>query len=72
MDDGKGEVPEPRRRPAGARLRGRCSPRADPVEFHVDDENQAASMCYTSGTTGNPKGVVYSPPLDLPAHRSAR
>ena len=24
------------------------------------DENQAASMCYTSGTTGNPKGVVYS------------
>ncbi len=24
------------------------------------DENQAAGMCYTSGTTGNPKGVVYS------------
>jgi len=24
------------------------------------DENQAAAMCYTSGTTGNPKGVVYS------------
>ncbi|WP_344064269.1 fatty acid--CoA ligase [Nostocoides vanveenii] len=24
------------------------------------DENSAASMCYTSGTTGNPKGVVYS------------
>jgi fatty-acyl-CoA synthase len=24
------------------------------------DERQAASMCYTSGTTGNPKGVVYS------------
>jgi len=22
-------------------------------------------MCYTSGTTGNPKGVAYSPPLDL-------
>jgi fatty-acyl-CoA synthase len=33
---------------------------ASPVEWHVDDENQAASMCYTSGTTGNPKGVVYS------------
>jgi fatty-acyl-CoA synthase len=33
---------------------------AKPVDFHVDDENQAGSMMYTSGTTGNPKGVVYS------------
>ena len=24
------------------------------------DENDAAAMCYTSGTTGDPKGVVYS------------
>jgi fatty-acyl-CoA synthase len=24
------------------------------------DERQAASMCYTSGTTGHPKGVVYT------------
>lgn len=24
------------------------------------DENKAVSMCYTSGTTGTPKGVVYS------------
>ncbi|QUQ65239.1 long-chain fatty acid--CoA ligase [Kutzneria sp. CA-103260] len=24
------------------------------------DERSAATMCYTSGTTGNPKGVVYS------------
>jgi fatty-acyl-CoA synthase len=28
--------------------------------FAVEDENTAAAMCYTSGTTGNPKGVVYS------------
>jgi fatty-acyl-CoA synthase len=33
---------------------------AEPVEFEVADENRAAAMCYTSGTTGNPKGVVYS------------
>jgi fatty-acyl-CoA synthase len=24
------------------------------------EENEAAAMCFTSGTTGNPKGVVYS------------
>jgi len=29
-------------------------------EWHKFDENTAAGMCYTSGTTGDPKGVVYS------------
>ncbi|MFI7586152.1 long-chain fatty acid--CoA ligase [Spongisporangium articulatum] len=35
---------------------------AQPAEFEwpVLDENDGASMCYTSGTTGDPKGVVYS------------
>ena len=33
---------------------------APAVDFAVQDENRAAAMCYTSGTTGNPKGVVYS------------
>ena len=29
-------------------------------DWPVLDERTAAGMCYTSGTTGNPKGVVYS------------
>ncbi len=29
-------------------------------EFPRLDENSAAIACYTSGTTGNPKGVIYS------------
>jgi fatty-acyl-CoA synthase len=29
-------------------------------EWRCFDENTAAGMCYTSGTTGNPKGVLYS------------
>jgi len=28
--------------------------------WRMFDENTAAGMCYTSGTTGNPKGVLYS------------
>jgi fatty-acyl-CoA synthase len=32
----------------------------DTFAWPVLDENTAAAMCYTSGTTGNPKGVVYS------------
>jgi len=29
-------------------------------EWPALDENTAATLCYTSGTTGNPKGVLYS------------
>jgi fatty-acyl-CoA synthase len=32
----------------------------DPFEWPSVDERQAAGLCYTSGTTGNPKGVLYS------------
>uniref|UniRef100_UPI001FE92154 AMP-binding protein n=1 Tax=Nocardia barduliensis TaxID=2736643 RepID=UPI001FE92154 len=30
---------------------------ADTYDFPVIDERSAAAMCYTSGTTGDPKGV---------------
>ena len=33
---------------------------AEPMQWPADDERRAAAMCYTSGTTGRPKGVVYS------------
>ncbi|HEY2766914.1 MAG TPA: long-chain fatty acid--CoA ligase [Solirubrobacteraceae bacterium] len=33
---------------------------SDPYEYPEIAERQAASLCYTSGTTGNPKGVLYS------------
>ena len=60
MDDGAGEIPDTAA--AGQSLHDyeTLLSAADAVDFRVEDENQAASMCYTSGTTGNPKGVVYS------------
>jgi fatty-acyl-CoA synthase len=59
MDDGTGDIPADL---AGHELLDyeQLLAAADPVDFHVDDEHRAASMCYTSGTTGNPKGVLYS------------
>src|SRR5438874_2709183 len=32
----------------------------EPFDYPEVDERQAAALCYTSGTTGNPKGVLYS------------
>ena len=33
---------------------------SDDYAWPVFDENSAATLCYTSGTTGNPKGALYS------------
>ncbi|MDM1246579.1 long-chain-fatty-acid--CoA ligase [Acinetobacter sp. R933-2] len=35
-------------------------PQPEQFEWAKLDENSASSLCYTSGTTGNPKGVLYS------------
>jgi 3-(methylthio)propionyl---CoA ligase len=52
--------------PAGGKIPGLLC-YEDLVDAHDDrfdwpefDENNAASLCYTSGTTGNPKGALYS------------
>ena len=36
------------------------SSQPDHIVWPVFDERAASSLCYTSGTTGNPKGVLYS------------
>jgi fatty-acyl-CoA synthase len=37
-----------------------CAAQDDDYTWPEFDENRASSLCYTSGTTGNPKGVLYS------------
>jgi len=36
------------------------APESDDFDWPEFDENTAAGLCYTSGTTGNPKGVLFS------------
>ena len=59
IDDGADtEIPSDPRVHDYEELLAAADPFAGP--FEIADENTAAAMCYTSGTTGNPKGVVYS------------
>jgi fatty-acyl-CoA synthase len=59
IDDGaEDEIPDDERVLDYERLLADSEP--FPGRFRVADENSAAAMCYTSGTTGNPKGVLYS------------
>ena len=51
-DTGSARSRRPLRRAARVRPAG--------YEYPALDERQAAALCYTSGTTGNPKGVLYS------------
>jgi fatty-acyl-CoA synthase len=62
MDDAPDHLAQIDTRPAGPAVHDYETLLADatPARFAVDDESRAASMCYTSGTTGNPKGVVYT------------
>jgi fatty-acyl-CoA synthase len=57
MDDGPGpEIPADPRVHDYEQLIAAAQPAAP---FDVPDERTAAALCYTSGTTGRPKGVLY-------------
>lgn len=56
---GEGELPKTSLRPL-VRYEDLVESGSRDYEFPELDENEAALMCYTSGTTGNPKGVLYS------------
>jgi fatty-acyl-CoA synthase len=61
-DDSDTEIPADPRIVDYDELVSGCDPFAGSFEdtFALADENLASGLCYTSGTTGRPKGVLYS------------
>lgn len=57
-DDSGASLPEDPRLIDYETLLASTSPH--PGRFEIDDENRACGLCYTSGTTGPPRGVLYS------------
>jgi fatty-acyl-CoA synthase len=56
---GDGPLPETSLRPI-VRYEDLIAAAGETYDWPALDEHAAAAMCYTSGTTGNPKGVLYS------------
>jgi fatty-acyl-CoA synthase len=55
-----GELPDTSRAGAGALYEQLIETGDHDFAWPALDENSACSLCYTSGTTGNPRGVLYS------------
>jgi fatty-acyl-CoA synthase len=57
LGDARAQAPHPTRQHSYDAL---IAAQSTTIEWPELDERHAASLCYTSGTTGHPKGVLYS------------
>ena len=68
MDDGKGEVPEPRRRPGRSTTTRTCWPPPTPVDVRRRRREPRRGDGLHERHHRQPEGRRLLPPLDLPAH----